>query len=373
MPIEVRPVRGPLARRRFVDLPFRLFGNDPEWVPPLRLAVYDRISSRYPTKDHQQTQLWMAYRRGRPVGRVGACVDRLFNEFQDESWAWVGFYESFDDPAVARALLDTACAWAKDQGESTCVGPASFTTNDECGLLVEGFEHPPLVLTPHNPPYYESLWTGSGWEPAMDLWGWWYTRQNVGMSERQRAVLERIKKRADVRVRSMDMANYDAEVARVFDLYNKTWAHNWGFVPVSKGEVDHLAGALKRVVDPELMLAVERSDGEILAMALCLPDVNQVLRGMRSGRLLPFGWARLLRGLPKVTQARIWALGVEPGQQNRALGVLLYEELTDRLLGKGLTGTEASWILATNKPMNSAIAGVGAERHKIWRLYRREL
>ncbi len=366
-------MRGLVARRRFVEFPFRLFAHDPEWVPPLRMAVYDRISPRYPAQDHQQTQLWMAYDQGRPVGRIGACVDRLFNELHGESWGWVGFFESFDDPDVARALLDTACHWATDHGATTCVGPASFTTNDECGLLVDGFEHPPLVMTPHNPPYYERLWTGSGWEQAMDLWGWWYSRETVGLSERQRAVLERIKARADAHVRTVDMSRYEAEVARLFDLYNQTWVGNWGFVPMSKGEIDHLAKGLKRIIDPDLMLAVERSDGEALAVALCIPDVNEVLHGIRSGRLLPFGWLRLLRGLPKATRARIFILGVRPEHQNRALGVLLYEELADRLVGKGMLGTEASWILATNKAMNTAIEGVGATRYKTWRLYRRAL
>jgi ribosomal protein S18 acetylase RimI-like enzyme len=207
----------------------------------------------------------------------------------------------------------------------------------------------------------------------MDLWGWWYKRETVGLSDRQRAILERIKQRADAHVRSVNMDDFDADLARVFELYNMTWAGNWGFVPMRKAEIDHLAKTLKRVMDSELLLAVERSDGEVLAMALCLPDVNEVLRGVRSGRMLPFGWVRLLRGLPKVTRARIFILGVRPEQQNRALGVLLYQELKDRLMNKGLLGTEASWILATNKAMNTAIEGVGAERYKTWRLYRREL
>src|SRR5947208_5521300 len=219
MPIEVRPVRGLVARHRFVDFPFKLFSHDPEWVPPLRLAVYDRISRRYPAQDHQQTQLWLAYRRGRPVGRIGACIDHLFNELHEEKVGWVGFFESFDDPAVARALLDTACQWVADRGVAASLGPASFTTNDECGLLVDGFEHPPLVMTPHNPPYYARLWTGSGWEPAMDLWGWWHTRETAGLSERQRAVLERIKQRADAHVRTVDINDYEADAARLLDLY----------------------------------------------------------------------------------------------------------------------------------------------------------
>jgi len=136
MAVEIKPVRSRVARHRFVDFPFRLFKHDPTWVPPLRISVLDRISPKYPANDHQDTALWMAYRDGKPVGRIGACVDHKFNEFQDQSWAWVGFFEAFDDPEVANALFDTACRWANAKGVEECVGPASFTTNDECGLLV---------------------------------------------------------------------------------------------------------------------------------------------------------------------------------------------------------------------------------------------
>ena len=372
MAVEVRPVTGWRGRRRFVDLPFRIFGGDPAWIPPLRLAVEDRLSPRHPANAHQQTRLWMAYRRGRPVGRIGACIDRFFNEYQNVSWGWLGFFEAFDDPEAVTALFDTATGWARSMGATTVVGPASFTTNDELGLLVEGFEHPPFFLTTHNPPYYERLWVDYGWDQAMDLWGWWFDRASVGLSERQRRTLERLRERARVRVRGMKTDEFEAEVGRLFDIYNAAWAKNWGFAPMPESEVRHLARQMKRLIDPELALAVENAEGEPVAVAVVLLDVNEVLSRVRSGRLLPIGWYRLLRDLPRVSQARAFALGVKPEQENLALGPLLYAEIIDRLWARpNIIATEASWILATNHRMNTAIEAVGGKRYKTWRLYQR--
>jgi hypothetical protein len=372
---DVRPVTNLLGRRRFVDLPFRIFGADPAWVPPLRLSVYDRISPKHPANAHQDTALWMAYRDGRPVARIGACVDRFFNEYQHASWGWIGFFESFDDPEAARALFDVACRWVKERGATTAVGPASFTTNDELGLLVEGFEDPPLMLTTHNPPYYERLWADCGWEQAMDLWGWQIVRSTVGLSERQRRTLARIRERSQLTIRGMKMKDFDAEVGRLFEVYNAAWSANWGFAPMPEAEVRHLAKQLKQIIDPDLALVIEKPDGEPVAVAITLLDVNELMVKIRSGRLVPTGWWRLLRGLQKVHQARVFALGVKPGQQSLALGPLLYQEIIDRLWAREniIIATEASWILATNERMNTAIQGVGGRHYKTWRLYQRQL
>jgi ribosomal protein S18 acetylase RimI-like enzyme len=373
MSVDVRPVRGARDRSRFIDLPFRLFGHDPSWVPPLRLSVRDRISPKYPANEHQDTQLWLAHRDGRVVGRIGACVDALFNDYQRLAWCWVGFFESIDDPDVATALFQTAWQWARTRDVRTCVGPASFTTNDECGLLVEGFEHPPMVLTPQNPPYYERLWVDAGWSQAMDLWAWRFDREKIELSDRQRRILERLRTRADVRVRGMRMKEFDAEVDRFLAVYNSAWSRNWGFAPLTEAEIRHLAKALKQIIDPDLALLVERSNGEPVGVCLTLPDVNVGMRRVRSGRLLPLGWWHLLRAARHSKQARVWALGARPDVQSRAIGLLLYAEIVDRLREKGTALAEASWILATNTAMNSAIEAMGATRYKTWRLYEHPL
>jgi hypothetical protein len=372
MAVDIKPVCTRVGRHRFVDFPFRLFKHDPTWVPHLRMSVLDRISPKYPANDHQDTALWMAYRNGKAVGRIGACVDHKFNEFQDESWAWIGFFECFDDPDVAAALFDTACRWASAKGVRECVGPASFTTNDECGLLVEGFEHPPMVLTPQNPRYYEHLWVDAGWEPAMDLWGWRMHKDRDGLSERQLRVLDRLKARADVKIRTLNMDDFDAEVDRFFEVYHSAWARNWGFAPMSEAEIKHLAKNLKQIVDPELTLIAEK-DGKPVGVALILPDANEAMAKVRSGRLLPLGFLTLLRGVKKTTGARVFALGVRSDLQSRALGPLIYADGADRLRRHPrIDRVEASWILATNTPMNSAIEAMGGERYKTWRMYRRK-
>ena len=372
--VEIRPVTGRRGRRQFVDVPFRLFGSEPGWVPPLRMSVMDRISPKHPANDHQVTRLWLALRDGTPVGRIGACVDRFFNEYQGVSWGWVGFFEVADDPAVAEALFDVAWRWLKLQGATTAVGPASFTTNDDIGLLVEGFDDPPYFLCVHNPPYYEHLWVANGWEQAMDLWAWKLVRGGVHLDERQRKTLARLKERANVTIRAMRMKDFDAEVARLFEVYNAAWSRNWGFAPMPEAEIKHLAKQMKQLIDPEMTLVVEKPDGEAVGVAIILPDVNQVMPKLPSGRLLPLGWYHLLRGVPKVTRVRYFALGIKPEHQTLALGPLIYQEGLDRLMAKTqLMEAECSWILATNDRMNKAIETLGGTRSRVWRLYQRPL
>jgi GNAT superfamily N-acetyltransferase len=370
----VRDVTGRIDRYRFVDLPFRIFGKDPSWVPPLRMAVHDRLSPRNPAAEHQEWATWMAWRRGRVVGRIGACVDRLFDEFQSQRWVWVGFFESFDDPDAANALFEQAWSWGRERGATVATGPASFTTNDECGLQVDGFDRLPLVLTTQNPPYYERLWTSAGWEPAIDLWAWEADRAGLALSDRQRQSLDRLRRRNDLHVRELRMADFDAEVGRFFEVYNAAWAQNWGFAPMTEGEVRHLAKNLKQLIDPTLGIFAEDADGRPVGVALALPDTNEALRHIRSGRLLPFGWARLLWGIKHARRVRVLALGVRPEVRSRALGPLLYQALADNALAnRRLELGEASWVLSTNTAMNHAMAALGGQRSKTWRMYQRAL
>jgi ribosomal protein S18 acetylase RimI-like enzyme len=371
---EIRRMSGPLGRRVFVDVPFRIHGGDPDWVPPLRLSVYDRISPRHPAMAHQETALWVAFRHGRPIGRIGACVDSTFNRYQGVRWGWVGFFDAFDDPDTAGALFDAACGWAAERGADTCVGPACFTTNDELGLLVEGFDDPPALLTLQNPRYYEPLWVGHGWEPAMDLWGWRFEKRATELSERQRRTLARIQQRAKVSVRGIRMDDFDAEVGRFFEVYNAAWQDNWGFAPMPEVEIRHLAKQLKQIINPEWAFGLEADDGTVVGVCLALPDVNLLMRRVRSGRLLPFGWYPLLSGRHRLPRARVWALGVRPDYQHLALGPLLYREIVDRLRADPyIVSAEASWTLATNRRINDQLEAMGARRSKVWRLYQRQV
>jgi GNAT superfamily N-acetyltransferase len=370
---EVRPARTLAHRRVFVDIPFRLHGHDPAWVPPLRYSVYDRLSPRHPSASHQRWQLWTAHRSGRPVGRIAACVDSLFNQRQGQCWAWVGFFESVEDPGVASSLFDVALDWSRRQGAEVAIGPANFTTSDELGLLVEGFEHRAVMLTLENPPYYEDLWVGAGWEQVMDLYGYLFKREETnGLSPRQQRALERLRQRSNVYVRDMRPDDYDAEVGHFFDLYNKIWKQNWGYVPLPEAEVRHIGKHLKHVINPRWAFALER-EGDPIAVCLTLPDVNQLMVDVRSGRLLPSAWAHLLRGTKKLKQVRVFALGVHPDVQNLGLGPMLYAELYNRLWEDGVQRAEASWTLATNHRINNQIEELGGHRYKTWRLYKKVL
>jgi GNAT superfamily N-acetyltransferase len=368
---EIRPAKGLLGRRRFIDVPFRLHGQDRAWIPPLRASVYDRLSPRHPATRHQETALWIAYRDGRPMGRIGACIDASFNEYQGVQWGWLGFFDCVDDHDAAAVLFEVATRWAEERGAETCVGPACFTTNDELGLMVEGFDDPPTILTLQNPPYYERLWVDHGWVPAMDLWAWHLDEPATNLSDRQRRTLDRIQERAKVTVRGMRMDDFDAEVGRFFEVYNAAWSHNWGFAPMPEAEVRHLAKQLKQIINPEWAFGLETADGTPVAVCLALPDVNQLMLRVRSGRLFPFGWYPLLTGRKKLTHARVWALGVRPDYQHLALGPLLYREVVDRLRAGGVRTAEASWTLATNHRINDQIAALGARRSKVWRVYQR--
>ena len=373
MAVEIRPVVGRLARHRFVALPFKLYADDPDWIPPLRLSVLDRISPKHPANATQETALWMAYRGHEPVGRIGACIDRSFNELHDEKWCWVGFFECVDDAEVAGALFDAATRWGAERGMSTCVGPASFTLNDECGLLVENFDDPPLLLTTENPRYYEQLWTGHGWEKAMDLWAWSFPR-GTHVPERHERVIERLEKRANVTIRTGNMKDFDNEVDRIFSVYNAAWSKNWGFSPVSEAEVRHLAKQVKRIVDPNLILFADTPEGETVGCAIMFPDANEPMKRVRSGRLLPFGWARILIEMRKPKRVRVWALGIKPEYESRALGPLLYTRMLQNIHAiPSIVMGEASWVLETNDRMNKPLEAIGGTHYKTWRMYQRAI
>lgn len=369
---EVRPADSLLAKRAFVDLPFHLHGDDPAWVPPLRYATYDRLSRRHPASAHQRWALWTAHRDGEVVGRIAACRDSLFDQRQGERWAWLGFFDCVDDRQVAASLFDVALDWARRQGAEVAVGPGNFTTNDEIGLLVEGFEHPAVVMTLENPPYYEQLWTAAGWEPVMDLYGYQFLREQTELSERQRRALQRLRERSNVQIREMRADDFEAEVGLFFDLYNQTWENNWGFVPMPEAEVRHLARQLKPLLIPRYAFGIER-EGELVGVCVALPDANKVMVGLRDGRLFPTGWARLYWGIKRVKHVRIFALGVRPDAQSTGLGPLLYGEVVTRLYDDGMISGEASWTLSTNFRINRQLEAMGARHYKTWRLYKMPL
>src|SRR5262245_3974533 len=295
--VKIRPVRTRRELKRFVKVPFRLHREEPQWVAPL---VYERMEfldrKKNPWFEHGEAGFLVAEREGEPVGRISAHLDRRWDEFQGGNDAMFGFFETADDPAVARALLDAATEWAGERGRDRILGPMDFTTNDELGILIEGYERRPMILEPWHPPHYRELVEAEGFEKAMDVLMWELPFGDLKDGERFDPAIhvaaEKALREEGIVIRNMRKREMAAEVARFMDVYNEAWGDNWGFVPITDAEVEFQAKNLKQVIDEDWAFMAEK-DGEVVGAALTLPDVNQVLVGM-NGRLLPFGWARFL-------------------------------------------------------------------------------
>jgi len=375
--VEIRRVEGKGDRKQFLDLPYRLYSTEKRWVPPLRLERKEHIDpGKNPFFEHAEVEFFLARRDGRVVGRISAHVDRNLNEFQDNRWGLFGFFECEDDPETARALVDTAEAWLRERGRDRMVGPMDFTTNDECGLLIEGHERPPIILCPWQHPYYQRLLEEAcGLTKAMDLLMW-----ELQVSDRSKVhqaiwdVADAVESRHGIVVRPMRKRNLQEEVTKFLEVYNSAWERNWGFVPLTEKEVRHYAKQLKPVLDENWAMIAERTDtGEVVGAALTLPDFNQVLAKVKDGRLLPFGWLAALRNRKNVSQVRVFALGVKPEYQHTGVAARMYQAHFDAAERTPQTGGEMGWILETNKAMNRAMEGMGGKVVRKYRVYEREL
>jgi GNAT superfamily N-acetyltransferase len=375
--VEIRRVESKGERRQFLDVPYRLYATEPLWVPPLRMERRDHIDpKKNPFFEHADVQFFLALRDGRPVGRISAHIDHNLNEFQDNRWGLFGFFECEDDPEAARALIDTADAWLRERGRDTMVGPMDYTTNDECGLLIEGHDRPPLILCPWQYPYYQRLLEEAcGLDKAMDLLMWELHiegKENVHPAIWDMAA--EVERKHGIIVRPMRKRDLDNEVSKFLEVYNAAWENNWASVPLTEKEVRHYAKQLKPVLDENWAMIAERKDtGEVVGAALTLPDFNQVLRHVKDGRLLPFGWLAALRNRKNIDRVRVFALGVKPEYQHTGVAARMYEMHFEAAARTPQSWGEMGWILETNKAMNRAMEGMGGKVVRRYRVYQREL
>jgi GNAT superfamily N-acetyltransferase len=373
--VNVRPVRGRRDLDAFIRVPFRLHRGTP-WVPPLIMERREFLNrEKNPFFAHGEAEYFLAERDGEVVGRITAHVDERWTQHNGGNDGMFGFFECERSPETAKALMDAATGWLRERGRERMLGPMDFTTNDECGLLVEGFDLAPFVLEPWHPPYYQELVEGLGLAKAMDLLMWRLELGQLQQGDRFHDLIhqaaETSAKEHGVVIRHMRKRDLEAEVMRFMEVYNEAWDRNWGFVPVSEEEVRFQAKNLKPILDENWAMIAER-DGEVVGAALTLPDVNQVLRGM-NGRLLPLGWLRFLTGRRKVDRVRVFALGVKPQYQHFGVAAALYVEHIQVAARVRQKWGEMGWILEVNEPMNRAMEGMGGEVVKRYRLYERPL
>ncbi|HVG95065.1 MAG TPA: GNAT family N-acetyltransferase [Planctomycetota bacterium] len=354
-------------RRRFVDLPYRLNRACPAWVPPLRMADAAVMDARKnPFFQHAEVRHFLARRGERVVGRIAAIENRRHNEFHADRLGFFGWFDAEDDPEAARGLVDAARRWVGERGLSGMRGPVCYSTNDVCGVLVEGFDLPPAILMPWNQRYYDGLLTGSGLVPVKDLVAYEITTAALDLARLER-VTSRALARGGYTMRQIDLSRWAAEVDLLLDLYNRTWERNWGFVPMTEAEFRHAAKDLRRIIDPRIFLIVEQA-GRPVGFVGLLPDVNVALKGL-DGRLLPFNVFRLMRRMKKIGRARIVMLGVLPEARGRGLDAALITTVIARGVPVGYLDGEAGWILEDNLGMRTPIESMGSRVSKRYRLY----
>lgn len=373
--VSIRPLAGKRDLKRFIEVPYRLRRGDPQWVPPLRFErrrFLDR--RRNPWFEHAEAQLMLAERDGEAVGRISAHVDRRWDEFQGGNDGMFGFLEAEDDPAVFGALIEAAAGWLRGRGRERMLGPMDFTLNDECGILIEGYDEPSMILEPWHPPYYARRLEALGLRKEIDLlmWELWFGKLKAG-TELHPLIHAAAQKSRDegVVLRSMRKRDLAAEVARFMEVYNEAWGDNWGFVPITEAEVAFQAKNLRPILDENWAMIAER-DGEVVGAALTLPDVEQAL-GRMNGRLLPFGWWHYLRRRSHIDRLRVFALGVKSDYQHLGVAAALYERHVQTAVRHGPRGGHMGWILETNDPMNRAMEGMGGRVVQKYRIYRQPL
>jgi GNAT superfamily N-acetyltransferase len=360
----------------FVALPRRLHAGDPAFVPPLDREERRRLDPRRnPHFQEAEIALWMAWRGGRPVGRISAQIDRVALRHADPAAGAFGDFEAaMEDAEAAAALLRTAEAWLRERGMARARGPFEPSINDRCGLLVEGFDTPPMLMMGHHPPHLAAMLEANGYRKARDLLAY-HTPVEERLPPQGVRLIERLGRR--VHVRRIAWRRYRAEIDTIIDIFNDAWAGNWGFVPLTDARLEHLARSLRPILIEDLV-AIAEIDGEPAAMMVALPNVNEAIADL-DGRLLPFGWARLLWRLKAtgVRSLRVPLMGVRRRHHGRLTGAALMTAMFDRIraaaYARGMREAELSWVLEENRPMRHIAEHMGARVYKRYRIYEKDL
>ncbi len=366
--MHIHPVTGKQDLKAFIDLPYRLYRRDPVWVPPLRDEQRGQFDpKRNPLLEHCTWQLFLLKQDGRAIGRIAAFIDHLAVDFWQARIGLFGYFECIADPQAAHLLLEAARQWLLDRQCTAMRGPWSFVSQ-EWGSVVEGFTPSPVVMGPYNPPAYNDYYTTFGLEKVKDLLCWSISAaEGYQIPARILRLTDAVQKRYQVRIRQLDMKHYDDEVKIVIQLANSTIIDNWGYSPVTEAEVQAMARDMNPVIQPRGVLFAEDPEGKPIGFAITLPDVNILLKGMH-GRLFPFGFIKLLTGIPRLKRYRMFALGVIPEYQGKAIDSLIYRAMHETLYTPDLW-MEINYVLEDNWAMINAIKKLEAIPSRRYRVY----
>jgi GNAT superfamily N-acetyltransferase len=368
--IRIEPVTNKAQLKTFIDFPHELFRNDSNYVPELFIAQRDLLTpGKHPFHEHSVLQLFLAYDNNGLKGRIAAILNNNHNKFNNANEGFFGFFDCVDDQEVANKLFDEVVQWVKQKSLNKIIGPVSPSTNEPVGLLINGFDSPPVAMMTYNKPYYHTLVENYGFTKQIDLFA--YDLDINKLSDRtlklQDALLKRLAQK-NIVIRPINMKDFKNEVNKVRETYNAAWDKNIGFVPMTTNEFNYLAKDLKMVLNPDYCLIAEH-DGKVVGFALAIPDINRILIKIKRGRLFPTGIFKLLFGAKKVKYLRVIALGVIEDYRRMGIEACFYAQIIKNGFTNQVKGGEASWILEGNEMMNKAMENINGKLYKTYRVY----
>jgi hypothetical protein len=370
--IIVKKVSTKTELNQFIKFPWKIYKDDKYWVPPLLIeqkTLLDKIKN--PFFKAADAEYFLAYKNNELVGRIAAIKNDLHLKYHNDASGQFGFFECINDQQVANALFDTAKNWMKEKGLKFMKGPANPSSNDIYGMLVEGFDDSPRLLMPYNPEYYIKLCENYGMKKAKDLFAWKIVNEKLMASEKLARGQELVRKRYNLKISQLDMKNFQKDLEKFKYVYNKAWAPNWGFVPMTEEQIDAMAKDMKPLAEPSIVLFGE-IDGKLIGAALVMLDYNLIFKQM-NGRLLPFNFIKLFTQKKKIKWARILTLGIIPEYQKKGLDTIFYWEIVTRAAKVGIRLGEASWVLEDNDMMNRGLELMNSERYKRYRIWEVEI
>ena len=361
--MEIQLVDNETDKKKFIEFPYKFYKDDKNWVEPLRFDVKNNLDEKKnPFYQHSKIKLWLAKKDGEIVGRIAGIINDNHNKFYNDKVGFFGFFECINDKKISKALFDKAAEFSKENGMDTLRGPVNPSTNDECGLLIDGFDSPPVMLMTYNPKYYIDLIENYGFKKVKDLLAFWISKdviKNEQMMAKLNRISDMIMKKENLTIRKVNMKDFANEVQKVRDVYNNAWEDNWGFVPMTEEEFKFIAANLKLAVDPEYIEFAE-IDGKPIGFSLALPDVNQAIKGL-NGKLFPFGFLKFLKNKKKIDQLRVIIMGVKKEYHKKGIDAIFYRNIIQAGNKKKLKGAEISWILEDNLPMKQTVEKLGAK------------
>jgi GNAT superfamily N-acetyltransferase len=375
--ITIREVSGKKGTEEFIDVIWKIYDQKtyPQWVPPLRMSVYENLDTvKNPFYKRATLAMFIAEKEGKIAGRIAAVENKGHNEFYSDKTGFYGFFECIDDQEVANALFKTAEEWNQKRGLTSMLGPVNPSTNHECGLLIRGQSQHPTIMTTWNPKYYEALHDNYGLTKAKDLVAYIVAREkNVELPEKVQNYVKRLRaENSRVKFRDFNTKDFKGEVERCFEIYNSAWEKNWGFFPMTKEEFMFSAKDMKMILDPRMAFVAE-VDGKPAGFMLAVPDFNYVFKRIPNGKLFPTGIFKMLLGKKLLKSVRIITLGVKPEFRGGGIFALFTMEAFERAHKFGYIAGEASWILEDNEAMNKPWRDLGAPLYRRWRMYEKQL